>query len=96
MNEVDGRAFNRVRTGRVVLEDRMIPAWFSVPFEAVLESQELGVGVSIKPRTKVDDLQSGLFCGREVSADLDWAGLAVPCRSPAFSYHVSVREGNRG
>jgi hypothetical protein len=93
MNEVDGRSFNRLRIGPDVQEDHMIPSWFSVPFGAVLESPQMGIGVHMAPEVMGDEQYLGLFCGREVSTELDWAGFAVQCNKPFFSYLIRVRSG---
>ena len=94
MNEVDGRTFNRIRSGSEILVDHMIRPWFSIPLESVLEARDIDVGISIIP--EFNDSPPALFCGREVSADLDWAGFALPCKSPVLSYRVLIRSGLRG
>ncbi|HVN71780.1 MAG TPA: hypothetical protein VMU10_07160 [Desulfomonilia bacterium] len=90
LNEVDGRAFNRLRINDLVLRDNEVPAWKEVPRAAALESPLLDVGISISCGMNQDQSLSCVYCGREVASELDWAGLAVLHSRRMFSYRVYI------
>lgn len=86
LNELDGRLFNRLRVGEVVLQEEQIPGWHAVTSDAVLESPSLGLGMSLSPGE--ERARCRVFCGREVARGLDWAGLALVCAEPVLGYEV--------
>jgi hypothetical protein len=88
LNEVEGRAFNRLRTGGTLLEGRDIPAWQRASFACSLESGTLGLGLSLAPGPGHAPEDFRLSCGREQGRMLDWAGIALTCPKPVFSYRV--------
>ncbi len=88
LNESDGRKFSRLRIGEHLFEDAGIPAWRETAFGAVFESPSLGLGVSLSPCEGEGPARYRVFCGREVGAELNWAGLAVVSPSPVFSYRI--------
>ena len=84
LNEVDGRSFTRLRIGDRILRDAEIPSWQAVDFGAVLESPSLNLGISLSSGRD----RCPVFCGREVSLGLDWAGFAVMSKEPVVEYQV--------
>lgn len=88
LNELQGELFSRLRLGRVVREGREIPAWRKTSFAHSLESPLLGLGVALAPGPDCTPEDYRLFCGRELGRMLDWAGMALTCRNPVFSYRV--------
>lgn len=88
LNEIDGKAFTRFRTGRRLLEGPEIPSWERVSFNTVIESPSLHLAFSISPGSREDPADYDVFCGHELGFGLDWAGLALQNRNPAFTYTV--------
>jgi hypothetical protein len=89
LNELDGLTFNRVKMGDVVWTDEEIPAWREVPFNSILESTSLGIGISLSPGWYGDLTGSQLYCGREVASGLNWAGLALMSPQQIVTYQIS-------
>lgn len=88
LNEVEGNAFTILKEGSSLLREGEIPAWRRASFGSRLESPALGVGFSLAPGIPSGGSDFRLFCGREVGYLLDWAGFALTCRVPVFSYQV--------
>lgn len=88
LNELQGELFTRLRMGRAVLDRKEIPAWCEASFAHSLESPLLGLGIALAPGPGCTPEDFHLFCGREVGRMLDWAGMALTCRKPVFSYRV--------
>ena len=88
LNEVDGRSFNRLRTGMRIWQDTEVPAWLAVPFNTVLESPSMCLGISISPGDGGHNFEYRLYCGRETALGLDWAGLAIASRQRVFDYRI--------
>ncbi len=84
LNEVEGRSFTRLRIGDRILRDAEIPSWKGVDFGSVLESPVLGLGISLSFARG----SCSVFCGREVSLGLDWAGFAIMSKTPVVDYQV--------
>ncbi len=92
LNELQGELFTRLRMGRIVREGREIPAWERSSFAHSLESPLLGLGLALAPGPDCTPEDYRLFCGRELGRMLDWAGMALTCRKPVFSYRVQFLE----
>lgn len=90
LNEVEGRSFSVLKGGEGALEGKAVPAWKRVDFDHCLESPELGLGVSLAPGPGRAPDEFSLFCGREQGRLLDWAGFALTCARPVFSYQVRI------
>jgi hypothetical protein len=88
LNEVEGSVFTRLRRGSLVLEGKGIPAWQKATFAHCLESPAVGLSVSLAPGPGHEPTLFKLFCGRELGWMLDWAGIALSCTRPVFSYQV--------
>ena len=88
LNEVDGQSFTRLRVGERILHDVEISSWQAVPFEAILESPSLDLGISLSPGSGRDIWPCRVYCGREVSLGLDWAGFAVMSKETVVDYQV--------
>ena len=83
-NEVEGRSFTRLKVGDRILRDAEIPSWQGVDFGSVLESPVLDLGISLS----FDRDGCSVFCGREVSLGLDWAGFAIMSKALVVDYQV--------
>jgi len=88
LNEVDGLSFNCLMTGKQIWRDSEIPAWQAVPFNTVLESPSMCLGISIAPGENDSHFEYRLYCGRETALGLDWAGLAITSRQRVFDYRI--------
>lgn len=88
LNEVEGRSFTSLRVGDRIRRDAEIPSWQAVDFGAVLESPLLDLGISLSSGRKTDRCPCRVFCGREVSLGLNWAGFAVMSKEPVVDYQV--------
>jgi hypothetical protein len=91
LNEVDGGAFDQLKSNDHSLQDLEIPAWNKVSFNTILASTALNVGFSLTPGMTEDCSSFHIFCGREVAPGLNWAGLAITNPQHTFTYMVNIQ-----
>ena len=88
LNEADGRTFTRVRIGPHIREGHDVPAWQTCPFDAVIENPTRKIGFSVSRPAEETASHWQLAGGREVTRELNWAGLALTTNQRRFSYGI--------
>jgi hypothetical protein len=93
LNEVPGTGFSRMitwtKSGRNVRDGKNFLPWQTCTLETAIENPRSHIGFYLSFPNNLSPSCVQIAAGREVSRDLNWAGLSLATDQAVFSYHVN-------
>lgn len=89
LNEADGKSFTCFRIGDRIYDGNKIPAWMQWPIQTRVENPSYCIGFSISIPEEISD-KWPIAGGREVSHELNWAGLSLTPDRRLFYYDIII------
>lgn len=89
LNEVPGIGFSRLKSYMEIRDGNDFLPWQECSIETAIENPALQIGYYLSFPGDYNPQCFQIAAGKEVSRDLNWAGLAITTEQTIFTYHVN-------